>query len=136
MLVNKTPIEEKLEFTDIAHWNHNEDNSLDLVNVETPTNPKFLKLNAKLRATPLFKEFKDIFAFSYNNLRRISEYIASHCIKLDSNISRSHQTRYRMDPNYAKAVKNDLEQLLALNSLRQLTKRLGYNQSLWSQKEC
>jgi hypothetical protein len=59
---------------DIAHWNHNEDDRLDLVNVGTPTDTKLLRLNANLRpdlkeqATALFKEFIDIFAFSYDDL--------------------------------------------------------------------
>jgi hypothetical protein len=118
MPVDETPIQDKLPFMDIAHWSHNEEDRLDLVNVGTPTDPKLLKLNANLSpslrhtAESLFKEFIDIFAFSYKDLRGIPEHIATHRIDLDPTISPSHQARYRMNPNYAKAVKDDLERLL------------------------
>lgn len=106
--MDKTPIQQKLQFMDIAHWNHNEEDRLELMNVGTLTDPKFLKLNANLSPTlrtsahSLFKEFIDIFAFSYEDLRGIPEHIATHRIKLDPTISPSHQTRYRMNPNYFK----------------------------------
>ena len=63
-------------------------------------------------ATSLFKEYRDVFAFSYEDLRGIPEHIATHRIELDTAISPCHQARYCMNPNYAKAVKEDLEKLL------------------------
>ena len=63
-------------------------------------------------ATSLFKEYRDVFVFSYEDLRGIPEHIATHRIELDTTISPCHQARYRMNPNYAKAVKEDLEKLL------------------------
>ena len=63
-------------------------------------------------ATALFKEYRDVFAFSYEDLRGIPKHIATHRIELDTAISPCHQARYRMNPNYAKAVKEDLEKLL------------------------
>ena len=77
-----------------------------------------IKLNANLNpqlttdATSLFQEYRDVFAFSYEDLRGIPEHIATHRIELDTAISPCHQARYRMNPNYAKAVKEDLEKLL------------------------
>lgn len=41
MLVDESPIEEKLLFIDIAHGNHKEEDKLDLVNVDTPTDPSY-----------------------------------------------------------------------------------------------
>ena len=117
-MVDETPIQDKLRFMDIAHWNHNDEDRLDLVNVGTPTDPKMLKLNANLspslraRAESFFKEFIDIFAFSYEDLGGILEHIATHRIELDRTISPSHQACYRMNPNYAQAMKDDLERLL------------------------
>lgn len=73
-MVDETPILEKLRFMDIAHWNHNEDDQLDLVNVGTSTDPKMLKLNVSLSLSlkanmeSLFKEFIDIFVSSYKYL--------------------------------------------------------------------
>jgi hypothetical protein len=77
-----------------------------------------LKLNANLspslRASTesLFKEFIDFFTFSFEDLRGIPEHIATHRIKLDSTSLPVHQARYRINPNYAQAVKDDLEWLL------------------------
>ena len=103
---------------DVAYWRHNEQDKLRLLNLGTADDPKLIKLNANLNpqltidATSLFWEYQDVFAFSYEDLRGILEHIATHRIKLDIAISPSHQARYRMNPNYAKAVKEDLEKLL------------------------
>ena len=60
----------------------------------------------------VLEEYRDVFEFSYEDLWGISEHIATHRIELDTAISPSHQARYRMNPNYAKAIKEDLEKLL------------------------
>ena len=103
---------------DVAYWIHNEQDNLQLLNLGTADDPKLVKLNANLNpqlttdATSLFKEYRDVFAFSYEDLRGIPEHIATHHIELDTAISPCHQARYRINPNYAKAVKEDLEKLL------------------------
>ena len=103
---------------DVAYWTHNEQDKLQLLNLGTADDPKFIKLNANLNpqlttdATTLFKEYRDVFVFSYEDLRGIPEHIATHHVELDTAISPCHQARYRMNPNYAKAVKEDLEKLL------------------------
>ena len=116
--VDKTPIREKVKTMDVAYWTHNEQDKLRLLNLGTIDDPKLVKSNANLNpqlttaATLLFREYRDVFAFSYEDLRVIWEHIATHRIKLDTAISPSHQAWYCMNPNYAKAVKEDLEKLL------------------------
>ena len=116
--VDETPIRDKVKTMDVAYWTHNEQDKLQLLNLGTTDDPKLVKMNANLNpqlaieATSLFKEYRDVFAFSYEDLRGIPEHIATHCIELDTAISPCHQARYRMNPNYAKAVKEDLEKLL------------------------
>jgi hypothetical protein len=63
-------------------------------------------------AEELFHAFKDVFAWSYYDLKGIPEHIAQHKIELDTSIPPAHQARYRMNPNYAQAVKADLDKLL------------------------
>lgn len=105
---------------DIIHWNHNEEDRLELANVGTPTDPKLLKLNANfclaLRrgAESLFTKYIDIFVFSYKDLCGILEYIATRRINLDPTISPNHQARSRMNFNYTQVVQDDLEQLLTI----------------------
>lgn len=104
---------------DIAPSNHNEEDWLDLVNVGTSTEPNFLKLDANLspnlrvNAESLFREFINIFALFYEDLQGIPEDIPTYRIKLNPTISPSHQARSCINPNYAKVVKNDLEQHLS-----------------------
>ena len=115
---DETPIRDKVITMDVAYWTHNEQDKLELLNLGTIDEPKLVKLNANLNpqlttdATSLFKEYRDVFAFSYEDLQGIPKHIAIHRIELDIAISPCHQARYRMNPNYAKAVKEDLEKLL------------------------
>lgn len=116
--VDETPIQDKLQFMDIAHCNHNKENRLCLLNVGTLVNPKILKVNANLTlglmstTESLFREFLDVFVFSLEDMRGIPKHIATHRIDLDPTISPNHEARYRMNPNNAKAVKADLKQLI------------------------
>ena len=116
--VDETLIREKVKTMDVAYWTHNEQDKLQLLNLGTADDPKLVKMNANLNpqlttnATSLFQEYRDVFAFSYEDLRGIPEHIATHRIELDTAISPCHHARYCMNPNYAKAVKEDLEKLL------------------------
>ena len=91
--VDETPIREKVKTMDVAYWTHNEQDKLQLLNLGIVNNPKLVKLNANLNpelttdATSLFHEYRDVFAFSYEDLRGIPEHIATHRIELDTTIS-------------------------------------------------
>jgi hypothetical protein len=60
----------------------------------------------------LLKEFKDVFAWTYKDLKGIPLELAQHRIKLDMSLPLAHQARYRLNPNYALAVKQDIDKLL------------------------
>ncbi len=62
----------------------------------------------------LLKEYEDIFAWTYKDLKNIPPHQVHNWIELDTNIPTSHQTRYWMNPNYVKAVKQYLDKLLAM----------------------
>ena len=126
ILVDETPIREKVKTMDVAYWTHNEQDKLRLLNLGRTDDPKLVKLNANLNlqlttaVTSLFREYRDVFAFSYEDLWGIPEHIATHRIELDTAISSSHQARYRMNPNYAKAVKEDLEKHLKVGFIESI----------------
>jgi len=42
----------------------------------------------------LLKEYKDVFAWMYKDLRGIPLHLPQHQIELDTNIPTSHQARY------------------------------------------
>jgi hypothetical protein len=77
-----------------------------------------IKLNATLdesvvtNTKTLFREYEDIFAYNYTNLKGIPSCIIQHCIELDTTISPTHQTRYHMNPNYVVIFKKDLDKFL------------------------
>jgi hypothetical protein len=61
----------------------------------------------------LLKEFKDVFAWTYKDLKGIALELAQHIIELDTSIPPTHQARYRLNLNYVIAIKQDIDKLLA-----------------------
>jgi hypothetical protein len=82
------------------------------------TKSQLVKLNVDLdllivvEVKYLFREYKDVFAWSYKDLIRIPIHIAQHWIELDTMIPPSHQNWYWMNLNYVVVDKHDLDKLL------------------------
>jgi hypothetical protein len=53
----------------------------------------------------LLKEFKDMSAWTYKDLKGVPPKLAQHKIELYTSIPLAHQTRYRLNPNYVGAIK-------------------------------
>jgi hypothetical protein len=53
----------------------------------------------------IFKEFKDVFAWTYKHMKGIPPKLAQHKIELDTSIPPAHQSRCKLNPNYATIVK-------------------------------
>ena len=132
--VDETPIRDKVKTMDVVYWTHNEQDKIQLLKLGTADHPKLVKLKANLNpqlttdATSLYKEYRDVFAFFYEDLRGIPKHIAIHRIELDTAISPCHQAGYRMNPNYAKAVKEDLEKLLKAGFIELVDQATCYHQ--------
>jgi hypothetical protein len=83
-----------------------------------------VKINAHLETSrmweveQLLKEFKDVFAWTYKDLKRISLKLAQHRIELDTIIPSTHQAKYRLNPNYVVKVKQDIDKLLAIGFIQ------------------
>jgi hypothetical protein len=54
----------------------------------------------------------DVFAWNYKDLKGIPREICEHKIDLVANAQPIKQRQYRMNPNYALKVKEDLDKLL------------------------
>jgi hypothetical protein len=52
----------------------------------------------------LLKEFKDVFAWTCKNLKGISLELAQYITELNTSIQPTHQTRYKLNLNYATMV--------------------------------
>jgi hypothetical protein len=102
----------------VVAWSLPESKQLHQINVGSPEQPQYLKISAHLdkchaiEAEQLLREFKDVFAWSYKDLKRIPPSLAEYRIKLEKDVPAAHQARYRMNPNYASIVKQDIDRLL------------------------
>jgi hypothetical protein len=73
------------------------------LNFGIEANPQYIKVNSQLTKEKtgelqmLLKEFKDVFASTYKDLKNIPPKLVQHIIKLDTSISLAHQTRYRLN---------------------------------------
>jgi hypothetical protein len=79
-----------------------------------------MKINAQLETCKvlevkqLLKEFKDVFRWTYKNLKRIPPKLAQHEIELDTIITSTHQAKYKLNPNYVIVIKQDIDKLLTI----------------------
>jgi hypothetical protein len=73
-----------------------------------------------LEVEQLLKEFKDVFAWTYKDLKGIPLELAQHRIELDTTILSAHQAKYRLDPNYAIMVEQDIDKLLAVGFIESI----------------
>ncbi len=63
-------------------------------------------------------------AWTYKNLKGISSKLAQHRIELDITILPTHQAKYRLNPNYATTIKQDIDKLLIagfIESIKEVT---------------
>jgi hypothetical protein len=60
----------------------------------------------------LLKEFKDVFAWTYKDLKETPPELAQHIIELYITIPSTHQAKYRLNPNYATIIEQDIDKLL------------------------
>jgi hypothetical protein len=58
-----------------------------------------------LEVEHLLKVFKDVFAWTYKDLKGIPPELAQHKIEFDTTIPLKHQAKYILNPNYVIVVK-------------------------------
>ena len=93
---------------------------LQEMNLNTQEDPQTVRVSAGLdedfkhRLRELLMEFKDIFAWKYTDMKGIDPSFCQHRINLKADAVPVIQQRYRMNPNYAKQVKEEIDKLLAV----------------------
>ena len=70
----------------------------------------------------LLKEFRDVFAWSYEDMRGLDPQLYQHQIHLSKDTKPVVQRRYRMNPNYATKVKEEIDKLLRVGFIRPVKK--------------
>ncbi|KAL3676614.1 hypothetical protein R1sor_026562 [Riccia sorocarpa] len=115
----ETPAKEAVRNKEVVKYTIPEEEQSKIVNLGTAEAPKTVRINARLDDTEferalirILEEYKDVFAWEYADMKGILAEIAEHCIDLVPGSRPSRSQRYRMNPNYAKRVKEDLDKLL------------------------
>ncbi|MCO5589255.1 hypothetical protein L7F22_043221 [Adiantum nelumboides] len=87
-------------------------------NLGSEEDPKMIKINKhskkelKDKAWNLLLKFKDVFAWEHTDLKEVDPEVCQHRIPLKPNAIPIRQQRYKMNPNYAKKVKEEIDNLL------------------------
>ncbi len=108
----------------MASWILNEKQQLVKLNLSTKANPQYIKVNAQLTKEKiedlqmLLKEFKYVFTQTYKDLKGIPPELVQHIIELDTSIPPTHQTRYKLNPNYVVVVKQNIDKLLIVGFIQ------------------
>jgi hypothetical protein len=77
-----------------------------------------------LEVEQLLKEFKDVFAWTYKDLKGIPLELAQHRIELDTIIPLAHHAIYRLNPNYVIITKQKINKLLAIGFIEYVEKKM------------
>jgi hypothetical protein len=94
--MDKTPTKIKAHELQVVGWMLTKDQQLMKVNLETNAKPQPVKINAQLKTCKvleveqLLKEFRDVFAWAYKDLKRNPPKLAQHKIELNITIPLAH----------------------------------------------
>ena len=70
----------------------------------------------------LLKEFRDVFAWSYEDMRGLDPQLYQHQIHLSKDAKPVAQRRYWINPNYAARVKEETDKLLRVGFIQLMKK--------------
>ena len=93
---------------------------LEEVNMATTEDPHTISIARNLPPTPrttmisLLGEYRDAFAWSYEDMKWLDPKFYQHQINLATDAKPVQQWRYRMNPNYAAHVKEEIDKLLKI----------------------
>lgn len=102
----------------VAAWSLLELKQIRQFNVGRTKKPQYLKISAHMdeqhviEIKQLLWEFKNVFVWSYKDLKEIPPSLTEHKIELEKDNPEAYQAGYRMNPNYANIVKQDIDKLL------------------------
>ncbi|MCO5598428.1 hypothetical protein L7F22_052523 [Adiantum nelumboides] len=95
-----------------------DDQEIDEWNLDSEQDPKMIKITKHLKkelkdkAWNLFLKFKDEFAWEHTYLKGVDPEVCQHRIPLKLDARPVRLQRFRMNPNYAKKVKEEIDNLL------------------------
>ena len=78
--------------------------------------------NDKRTLTTLLLQYKDVFAWSFDDMKGLDPAFCQHQINLHKDAKPVQQRRYRLNPNYAIKVKEEIDKLLKVGFIRPVKK--------------
>ncbi|MCO5587501.1 hypothetical protein L7F22_041450 [Adiantum nelumboides] len=102
----------------MPNWLLPDDQEVEEWKLGSEEDPKMIKINKHLKkelkdkAWDLFLKFKDVFAWEHTDLKGVDSEVCQHRISLKPDAKPIRLQRYRMNPNYAKKVKEEIDNLL------------------------
>ena len=97
---------------------------LEEVNMGTLAEPRTISIaknlppSTKTELIGLLGEYKDVFAWSYDDMKGLDPKFYQHQINLATDAKPVQQRRYRMNPNYTAKVKAEIDKLLRVGFIR------------------
>jgi hypothetical protein len=79
---------------------------------------KELDADFKEQLTNVLRIYKDVFAWSYEDMKGLNPEFYYHKINLAKDAIQVQQRRYRLNPNYATKVKEEIDKLLRVDFIR------------------
>ena len=99
-------------------WMVPDDQEIEEWNLGTEDDPKTIRVNKNLsdsfkaEAQKVFAEYRDVFAWEHEDLKGVDPKVCQHRIPLIPDAKPIRLQCYRMNPNYAKKVKEEIDNLL------------------------
>ncbi|MCO5571803.1 hypothetical protein L7F22_025551 [Adiantum nelumboides] len=103
--------------SDMPSWLLPNDQEVEEWNLGSKKDPNMIKINKHLKkelkdkAWNLFLKFKDVFAWEHTDLKGVDPKVCQHNIPLKPDARPISLQRYRMNPSYAKKVKEEIDNL-------------------------
>jgi hypothetical protein len=109
--IDRTPAFEVVKGKTIAGWTIEEDDMIKEINLWTTEDPKMVRIEKELDPTyeeqviEILRDYKDVFAWTYEDMKKILPHICKYKIELKPNTKPIKQSRYRMNLSYTAKVK-------------------------------
>ena len=115
--IDHTPASEAFKGKKIAGWTVEVEDLVKHLNLATTEDPNFVKIAKDLgeyeaKVKDLLLQYKDVFAFTYKDMKGIPPHVCEHKIELQPEAKPVRQMCYRMNLNYAAKVKEEIDKYL------------------------
>ena len=94
------------------------------INIGTPVSPKMIKIGnnsspkERKAIENLIREYKDVFAWTYDDLKTFDPAIIEHTIPLNEGAKPYRQKLRNVNPKLAPLIRKELEKMLAAGIIR------------------